>query len=438
MTIKAKLENGEERTFETPEAAAAFAKSLGPTTIAEAFEVRSAVDRVSSLIADNQLLNPGIDITTSESGIHFHRKDSTPPYHQKINLLNPLYDKALRTEGDWMKALNKWESLPMESKLSFLENPVFKEYPEFAQTMMDSSLDLSQKKQRIRPILKKVCVDLNILRDEHKKKSAELEEKQLELESLDKLISWTELPMKLEKNDCSRLHKFIEAKDKRRIVHSLDKETGEYTRLKSLDDDPKGEWTARDWDNLNTFVVQHDWAAAFQNAGDYAAGDAYKLPYPECCFEFRITGMNVLILAGQTPEQPIPDFVEFVDTGAYWVANTKQDAHPSFQLAVAQIKAICVALEAECATHEVTRAPEKLNKKREKEGKVPLYSYHVVSLARRSRVANPLTIPGESGRKVRLHFRRGHWRHYQTHRTWIKWMLVGDPDLGFVDKEYRL
>lgn len=37
-----------------------------------------------------------------------------------------------------------------------------------------------------------------------------------------------------------------------------------------------------------------------------------------------------------------------------------------------------------------------------------------------------------------MHFRRGHWRHYQDHRTWIKWCLVGDPDLGFVDKHYKL
>ena len=29
-------------------------------------------------------------------------------------------------------------------------------------------------------------------------------------------------------------------------------------------------------------------------------------------------------------------------------------------------------------------------------------------------------------------------QHGDRWRTWIKWMLVGDPDLGFVDKEYRL
>jgi hypothetical protein len=50
----------------------------------------------------------------------------------------------------------------------------------------------------------------------------------------------------------------------------------------------------------------------------------------------------------------------------------------------------------------------------------------------RRRSARP---PGAN--RKRLHLRRGHWRHFATYRTWIKWMMVGNPDLGFVDKEYR-
>lgn len=37
-----------------------------------------------------------------------------------------------------------------------------------------------------------------------------------------------------------------------------------------------------------------------------------------------------------------------------------------------------------------------------------------------------------------MHFVRGHWRHYEVSKTWIRWHLRGDPDLGFIDKEYRL
>jgi len=31
-----------------------------------------------------------------------------------------------------------------------------------------------------------------------------------------------------------------------------------------------------------------------------------------------------------------------------------------------------------------------------------------------------------------------HWRHFENHKTWIKWHLRGDPCLGFIDKHYRL
>jgi len=33
-----------------------------------------------------------------------------------------------------------------------------------------------------------------------------------------------------------------------------------------------------------------------------------------------------------------------------------------------------------------------------------------------------------------------HWfdSHLEFVKTWIRWMLVGDPDLGFIDKHYRV
>lgn len=76
-----------------------------------------------------------------------------------------------------------------------------------------------------------------------------------------------------------------------------------------------------------------------------------------------------------------------------------------------------------------------------RQGKMPLYDYHVVSLAARKRYAARLPEPGDQDverRHVRLHFVRGHWRHYENHKVFIKWHMRGDPDLGFIDKEYRL
>ena len=100
--------------------------------------------------------------------------------------------------------------------------------------------------------------------------------------------------------------------------------------------------------------------------------------------------------------------------------------------------AICIALDAAIATTEVVRAPHKINRVREAKGRLPIFDFHSVRLTKRSR---PMPLPVDPDRAItrrRLHFRRGHWRHFDDHKTWINWMLVGDPDLGFVDKNYRL
>jgi hypothetical protein len=126
----------------------------------------------------------------------------------------------------------------------------------------------------------------------------------------------------------------------------------------------------------------------------------------------------------------------FVQFGDYWV-----NVLGKTQLSVLiwdQIRAICIALDAQVATAEVIRAPVNLNEKRAKAGKSPLSDYRVVDLARRHRIANPAAGTAGTGTRKRLHFRRGHWRHYETTKTWVKWCLVGNPDLGFINKHYRL
>jgi hypothetical protein len=104
-----------------------------------------------------------------------------------------------------------------------------------------------------------------------------------------------------------------------------------------------------------------------------------------------------------------------------------------------QIKACCIALDAEVAVTEPMRAPYKLNQAREKRGRPKLFDYNVVKLGSRTRSARfENEDPDREKIRKRLHFRRGHWRHYESHKTWIRWTLVGDPDLGFIDKHYTL
>lgn len=192
-----------------------------------------------------------------------------------------------------------------------------------------------------------------------------------------------------------------------------------------------------------TFIVEHDWATAF--AGTEMKGAPFKLPYDVCAFEFRFSGRTVIALATNLEADIyycpamstsdggwlLPDFSIRID-GPETKAPGMQDI---FGRVAEQIRAVCIALDAEVAASSVVREP--YTGERGKNAFSPARSYHVVSLSRRA--ARTLPSSAEpSGRKKRLHFRRGHWRHFEDHKTWIKWMLVGDPDIGFVEKHYRL
>lgn len=228
--------------------------------------------------------------------------------------------------------------------------------------------------------------------------------------------AWESSGLKLEKPAGSGLHRLIAAL---RSGH-----------LHALDDSAKAALVTLGSVKPTSFVVEHDWAAAFANAHDFADGE-YKLPFDFTMFEFRASKLNVAVLASESFGAFM--FVEIGPNGD-WLAMP-WDKHADFFSR--QIRAICIALDAEVAVAETVRAPEKLNRSRALKGKPPLQDYHVIRLMRRERAA-PLPEHGEGHAGKRMHFVRGHWRHFDTHKTWIKWHLRGNPDLGFIDKHYRL
>lgn len=215
-----------------------------------------------------------------------------------------------------------------------------------------------------------------------------------------------------QRNDAGRFHVFLEALKDGRV--------GSAERLSSYR-----------MNEVQSFVVQNNWAAAFANADDYAGGE-FLLPFDQCVFEFRFSERNILLFASQAEGQQAT-YIPVVNSRDWWFP-THHDTAPMLPV-MEQVKAICVALEAGVAIAEATETPTRLNRKRVEKGREPLRPYHIVSLAHRYR--GGVGWPVDQGRK-RLHFRRGHWRHYEEKTIWIKWTLVGDPDLGFVDKEYRL
>lgn len=244
----------------------------------------------------------------------------------------------------------------------------------------------------------------------------------------------------LERVQCSRLHHAIDELARRGSTHW---------------DTPEFRKSVIDF--YQPIVVQHDWAAAFKGAEGFADGEV-RLPYEHCAFEFRITGFHTIVLLGHEKGDGIYTGALITSVDDRWYAPTigltfdgvrlldpRQQFETTFgedllDILGQQIRAICIMLDAQVAEVDVVRVSEKLQRNRIKAGRVPMKDYHVVNLAKRHRVRPALPDPNRELRaSPRLHWRRGHWRHFAVDRkTWIEWMLVGDPDLGFVDKEYRL
>lgn len=206
--------------------------------------------------------------------------------------------------------------------------------------------------------------------------------------------------------------------------------------------------------SFQSFVVEHDWLAAFAGTPEFDGTDIPPLPFEKCCFEFLINGVRVLVFVVQNEDGTIQNFTS-VGMRGRWFGNQNQwkdgrlsaragvmdwisPNDPLNRFVIGQIRAVCIMLDSEVAVREVRRVSEKLNRARVKSGKTPLKDFHVVSLARKHRSERSENSGDGEYTRRRCHWRRGHWRHLSAdHKTWVRWALVGDPALGFVEKEYR-
>jgi hypothetical protein len=101
----------------------------------------------------------------------------------------------------------------------------------------------------------------------------------------------------------------------------------------------------------------------------------------------------------------------------------------------ATARAVAIALDAQVAETDVVRAPHRLNAN--ERGVVGRLLRTITSSNWRAVLALLLCRRRLLSASATA-FRRGHWRRFPSHKTWIKWTLVDDPDLGFIDKRYRL
>lgn len=251
----------------------------------------------------------------------------------------------------------------------------------------------------------------------------------LERESafLSDLIAWADTSAhKLEKPNGSAWHKVIGC-DKNDSVEFYGKR--DYATSCFLSEPPQ------------IFIIEHDWSSAFANADDVAEGE-WRAPFDHCVFEFRVGGRRVMFAVSE-PDGCTGLFIEagsaFHYVGPPWkaAASDKSTYGKSvLEFLMENVRAACIAIDAGVVVTPQHRAPSRLNAARNKRGEPLLFDYK--SLALRPTRAEPLHDHTGTHRSPRLHFRRGHWRQYENHMTWIRWTLVGNPDLGFIDKQYRL
>jgi hypothetical protein len=123
------------------------------------------------------------------------------------------------------------------------------------------------------------------------------------------------------------------------------------------------------------FLMTHDWAGAFAGDRDFDdRGSEFRLPAPNCCFDFYVSGSHVLALISEqaisvngslAPTDGTDHFLLGIQSiSRNWMVvgqNGAPDAFDGearlFAFIFKNIKATCVALEAEIAETEVVRAP---------------------------------------------------------------------------------
>lgn len=97
---------------------------------------------------------------------------------------------------------------------------------------------------------------------------------------------------------------------------------------------------------------------------------------------------------------------------------------------------LVAALRCRNVSTSTARPPDKINKKRESQGKQPFFSYHVLELAEHD--SAPRGALSGTHASPRTHLRRGHIRRLSQDRVvWVNACVVRG-ELGFVEKDYAI
>jgi hypothetical protein len=166
-------------------------------------------------------------------------------------------------------------------------------------------------------------------------------------------------PLQLQKPVGTALHKLVTSSQDDQII-TFGPEDGEHKEI--LDH------------NLQTFLLEHDWAGAFQNSNliDEAAaqtGWGPTLPYDHCCFEFQISGKRLCVIDNyQASDEEAVGYVcvrsYFLNSSFGWVhlplLRELESELPVF--VDRQLQAALIALDTAVALTTIIRQPETLNR----------------------------------------------------------------------------
>lgn len=269
------------------------------------------------------------------------------------------------------------------------------------------------------------------------------------------LSTWSRGVLTLEKPQASSLHHLVR----------YDQRAGD--RRSFLNDAEK----------IQNIVVEHEWAKALPPT---VRGE-WRLPFERCCWEFRVSGVRVLVFTfaedvenpkmvltyGKDGQWVIDDYIYHLGgdacvghvNGMFRQMNMGGQAREFrrvVDLVWANIRAACIMLEAPNVCEREERQPsDVLVAKARRERIAAPRAYMVVRLMNMDRRRAHYRRAGGVASGVRQggHWRRGTWVHYDDQdsgqvqyvndggfmvsKTWRSWHFAGDPD-RLVEKEYRL
>lgn len=129
------------------------------------------------------------------------------------------------------------------------------------------------------------------------------------------------------------------------------------------------------------------------------------------------------------------------EISAHIAAKSRDDLHAEVMNNMGDAMLAVIELISALACINVSRrlceAPVALNRKRERNGKKPLYSYWVLEIDEgKGSAKSSAESSGGSHASPRVHLRRGHIRRLPDRNVWVNACVVGNKASGMVAKDY--